>query len=145
MANRTNNLDYYLKVNKYLDEAQKEKYIKVVWRQDFKVKIFISENKINQAKDIIIQNNSLTNVLRLIQPFRDIEPDFCYQFITEVIDLKLKTERGRDVYATMAELLVFTVNLPNYDVATKEFSLKLVAQNPRLTALKDEFNKAGLI
>lgn len=145
LANKTDKLDYYLNVSKYLDEAQKEKFIKVVWRQELKIRIYISENKIDQAKDIIIQNNSLSQLISLLAPFKKLEPEFCFNFITSFIDNKIKTERGRDVYATMANILNFAGELDGFSSLAKEYSAKLCTQNNRLSALRDEFKKAGLI
>ncbi|MDD3687278.1 MAG: hypothetical protein PHE56_10985 [Bacteroidales bacterium] len=105
LANKTENLDYYLKVSKYLDDTQKEMFIKVVWREGFKIRIYIAENKIDQAKDIIIQNKSLSQLISLLAPFKNLEPAYCFSFITSFIDIKIQTERGRHVYSTMADTI----------------------------------------
>ncbi|MDD2634924.1 MAG: hypothetical protein PHW82_05435 [Bacteroidales bacterium] len=145
IANRNDKIEHYLKVREYLNEAQKKKFIDVVWRNPFKIRIYIVENKLDQAKDIIRQNESKSQLISLIEPFQKLEPEFCYNFIISFIDKKIETERGRSVYSEIAELLVFAEVLQGFSAKTKEYAAKLCKNNSRLSALKDEFIKAKLI
>jgi hypothetical protein len=145
MTSCSDKTDYYLKVREYLDEAQKQKFIDVVGQNQLKIRIYIIEDKITEAKDIIIQNNSLSQLISLLVPFKKLDPEFCFNFITSFIDIKIKTERGRDVYSTIADILNFAAELDGFSSLAKEYSARLCSQNNRLSALRDEFNKAGLI
>ena len=145
IANRNDKIEHYLKVREYLDEAQKQKFIDVVHQSSFKIRIYIVENQIDKAKDIILQNTSLSQLISLLSPFRELEPEFCFNFIISFIDDKIKTERGRRVYSEISEILVFATNLEGFGATAKQFAIKLCSENNRLSALKDEFKKKGLI
>ncbi|MBN2777288.1 MAG: hypothetical protein JXR36_06585 [Bacteroidales bacterium] len=145
MANRQNDVEYYLKVREYLDENQKKKFISVARYESLKIEIYIAENKPELAKDIVYQNQYISSLIELIEPFKNIEPEFCFKFIISFIDNKICSARGRDAYSEIAKLLIFAGNLDGYGTASKEYAAKLCSENKRLIALKDEFKKAGLI
>lgn len=110
-----------------------------------KINIYIIENKIDKAKDIVKQSSSLYNLLTFIKPFMHIDPQFCFDYITSFADKTIKTERGRNVYSQIAELLVFLKNLEGFNEKTMRYAKIIYHSNTRLSALKDEFIKAKLL
>jgi hypothetical protein len=145
LAKNTSDLKYYDNVRSFLNEKQKQEYIDSISYESFKVSVYIVENEIDKAKAILSKNDSLSELLGLIKPFVKSESEYCFNFVTSFIDKKIKTLRGRTVYAEIANLLTFTKNLNSYQQKTDEFVKKICTENNKLSALKDELKNAKLL
>jgi len=145
LANSLNQIENYISVRDYLSLEQKQLFIKKIIYKELEIKVYIVENKLDEAKEILKRNSTLNNLKELIRPFTTIDPDFCFNYITSFIDEKIQTERGRDVYYQIACLLNFSRELKGFNAKTLQYSKKLYVSNTRLSALKDEFIKAKLI
>ncbi len=145
LVNSQNDINYYLNVRDYLTVIQKHKFINVLWSTQQKIKVFIIENELAKAKEILDNNISLNTLKELIEPFKDIEPEFTYNYILSFVNEIISSVRGRESYSDIAALLNFAKTLNVCDGKTVDFAKRICDENKRLTALKDEFIKAGLI
>lgn len=145
LVNSKNDISYYLKVRDYLSEEQRQKFINVLWSTRHKVEVYIIENEFDKAKDVIYNCSTLATLKNLIEPFKDIDPEFAYNYVLSFVNEIIGSVRGRDLYSDIAALLNFAKTISVCGGRTYEFAKKICDENKRLTALKDEFRKAGLI
>ena len=72
-------------------------------------------------------------------------PQVAWDLIKKVISIKIEKGRSRDIYAYIAQLLILARRIDGMDSENKALTISLYNHRPNLSALKDEFRKAGLV
>ncbi len=138
-------IEYYRKIKNILNEDEKEQLINTVYSKPFKVQIFEEEKQYDKIKQIVEKNTDSWDFTELIKPILNVYPDFCFITIQNKALKTIENERGRNVYARIAEWLKLAKLIQSYEDRARELIMKLYNNKPNLPALKDEFRIAGLV
>lgn len=138
-------IEYYRKIKNILNEDEKEQLINAVYSKPFKVQIFEEEKQYDKIKQIVEKNTDSWDFTELIKPILNVYPDFCFKTIQNKALKTIENERGRNVYARIAEWLKLAKLIQSYEDRARELIIKLYNNKPNLPALKDEFRIAGLV
>lgn len=138
-------IEYYRKIKNILNEDEKEQLINTVYNKPFKVQIFEEEKQYNKIKQIVEKNTDSWDFTELIKPILNVYPDFCFKIIQNKALKTIENERGRNVYARIAEWLNLSKLIKGKETKTKEIIMKLYNHKPVLRALRDEFKQAGVV
>ena len=138
-------IEYYRKIKNILNKDEKEQLINTVHNNLFKVEIFEEEKQYDKIIRIVENNTDSWNFTKLIKPILNIYPDFCFETIQNKALETIENERGRFVYARIAEWLNLSGLIKGKEIETKEIIMKLYNHKPVLRALRDEFKKAGVV
>ena len=138
-------IEYYRKIKNILNEDEKEQLINTVYNKPFKVQIFEEENQYDKIKQIVEKNTDSWDFTELIKPILNVYPDFCFKTIQNKALKTIENERGRNVYARIAEWLNLSKLIKGKETETKEIIMNLYNHKPVLRALRDEFKRAGMV
>ncbi len=145
LTKKNSSIEKYKKVQKYLNENEKNTFFETIWRNSFKVELLVLEGKTQDAKKIVQNEKSLYDFKDTIKPLYLEDPDFCFAFTRTFLLRSVENERGRSNYEQIANILKATLEIPKYLSQAKNLITEIFNYNKRLSALRSELENAGLV
>ena len=136
----------------YISDSEIEKFIDSLDNNNTKA-LFYSHQKyfdklINLINTECIMNQKSHYTVNfdkvIVYLFAD-HPKEAWEMIKKVISRNVDTIRSRDNYANIAKLLITARKIKGIDSDLRIFTANTYNHKPNLSALKDEFRKAGLV
>ncbi len=136
----------------YISDSEIEKFIDSLDNNNTKA-LFYSHQKyfdklINLINNECIMNQKshyTVNFDKVIVYLLADHPKEAWEMIKKVISRNVDTIRSRDNYANIAKLLITARKIKGIDSDLRIFTANTYNHKPNLSALKDEFRKAGLV
>ena len=136
-------LKHYRLLREYYSEKERMEFIKR-FSNLFYIELLEEEKQYKSILSFAKRNGNSYNLYQIVKPIISVYPDEVFELLTARSD-KLVEERGRSSYARACELLQSASTIPMKKEALKSYVYKLTSNNRRLSALRDEFGKAGLL
>jgi hypothetical protein len=139
-------LTIYERVRPYLSQADKNRLLKKIqWNKPFKVQILAAEERYEEIRQMVENNDYGWDYGSLIRPILGVYPEFCFENIRQKAKKTISTQRGRSVYQQIVEWLRMAYTIEGFQPQSRMLALELYNHKPSLPALKDELRKAGLV
>jgi len=138
---------HYKILREYFDEHQKLAFIKGfedIYNKLFYVQLLEIEKQYATILEFVAKNRHSYDLHTIVKPIISIYPNEVFDILKAESDKQVKA-RGRSSYARASQLLQLMLTVPEKRVALKAYVSKLYNHQPRLPALRDELDKAGLL
>ncbi len=139
------NFEMYQSIRPELSIQQVNKLVDEIWDMKFMVLILESEKRYEDIKQLVRKNNDHYSFSEIITPILNIYPKYCFQILKRLIYKQLDNERGRSAYRRIVKKLILCRQISGYEKSTDKLILDVYQYNSRLSALRDEMRKEGLI
>ena len=139
-------------LKKHLSPVEIEKFIDSLVNNNTKALFYASERYFDKLVSLIDDYcvKSLDTYFSFrfedaVVPLFGERPQVAWDLIKKLISRKIEKGRSRDIYAYIAQLLILSRQIDGIDGEIKALTISLYNHRPNLSALKDEFRKAGLV
>ncbi|MBU1667768.1 hypothetical protein KKC13_05065 [bacterium] len=138
--------EHYKLLKEYFSEDERLEFIKYFKRYNslFYIELLEEEKQYKTILDFAKRDKNSHDLYQIVKPIITIYPDEVFELLTARSD-KLVEERGRNSYARACELLQLASIIPMKKEALHSYVTELYGNNRRLSALRDELGKAGLL
>ena len=140
-------IEYYKLLREYVDKEERLKFVESFedsYNKLFFIQLLEIEKQYEKILEFAKKNKNSYNLKEILNPIVSIYPEQVFEIIMDASE-QLIEERGRTNYAMACELLKLMVHIPQGKNALKAYVDRLYNHQPRLPALRDELNKAGLL
>ena len=138
---------HYNILREYLNEHKRLAFIKSfedVYSKPFYVQLLEIEKQYATILEFVAKNKNSYDLHTIIKPVVSVYPDEVFDILKAESD-KLVNARGRSSYARASRLLQLMLPISEKRAALEAYIHKLYNHQPRLPALRDELDKAGLL
>jgi hypothetical protein len=149
------NLSYFGELRSYVDVNELKEFIGTIGSSDIQAKLYSNERMYDELVNLIRKElKGYSYYVRFdfesaIENLLDIRPEVAWslfeQEIQRKMDLTYRQQRPRDTYQYVARLLHKALSIPGQSEKVRVRIASLFNTRPHLSALKDEFRKAGII
>lgn len=140
-------IEHYTLLREYLDAHKRVAFIKnfeEIYNKRFYVQLLEIEKQYVTILEFVEKNKNSYDLHDIVKPIISIYPDQVFDILKVESDKQVGA-RGRSSYARASQLLQLMLPVPEKREALKAYVSKLYNHQPRLPALRDELNKAGLV
>lgn len=139
-------------LKRYISTDEIEKFIDAMDNNNTKAKFYAHEKCFDKLVGLInakcIKNPNVFYTIdfekTVVYLFAE-RPKVAWGMIKNMIALYMEKFRSRNTYADIAKLLIMSRKIEGIDSEIKTLTSNLYNRKPNLSALKDEFRKAGLV
>jgi hypothetical protein len=139
-------------LKQYISSDEIEKFIDAMDNNNTKAMFYAHEKCFDKLTELINANCFKNqNVYYTIDFEKAVvylfaeRPKVAWKMIKNMITIYIEKYRSRNTYAYIAKLLVMAQRIEGIDSEIKTLTTNLYNHKPNLSALKDEFKKAGLV
>ena len=147
LIRRLHRLDHYQLIRPDLSPSEKDTLIRDIGQtadDSFYVQLLAQEER---YADILQRVRARADVdyslSQLIEPILSVYPDQCFKLLRRRCQTAVQ-QRGRSVYRLIARWLQLMQQIPGYGPAARDLAHELYHHQPRLPALRDEMQQAGV-
>jgi len=138
---------HYKLLREYLDQSDRLIFIETMnkfFSSSFYIKLLEIEQEYKKILLFSQKYNDSYTLKKVLEPIVTIYPNEVFDNIKKQVNT-LVGERGRNNYQTASSLLQLMLSVPSKQEELRIFIKKHYEHQPRLPALRDELNKAGLL
>lgn len=140
-------ITHYQLLREYLEIDERLKFIEIFnkfYSPVFYIQLLALEEQYPKILKFAQQHNDSYNIAQILQPIITIYPNESFEIIKRNVTA-LVHERGRGNYARAAEILTLMKPITSKTQELKALIKEFYNHQPRLPALRDEFEKAQLL